>query len=537
MIDPAHLQTFTKDQLIVELIRAREECNELRSQLAARASAGVSPVVAKGPKYTVSLNVLNITGTTRQRVCRSVPLQAVLNRSYNRPDEREADTPVASPGERHPRFSVEMGRFSGFSVGSDDGGGLLLPGGRSPPPSEGRGSGQLSPQVGPAGSVKRGRPAPLLHVAGPLDSDAIVSRQTLHAFANMYQGAPLSPQSSQASSVMHYIMDVFVRAGDFSHEHLEASGTEAFGRTFLRLCGEVEKVLKDEPFHANVASPAYVFGDIHGNFRDLHYFATQLINFDDLRFVPYRLVFLGDYVDRGEFSVETVAFLFALKVLAPDKVTLLRGNHEDTLVNGDLNLYRDTSFRAQCRALFGTILGEEVWAKCNRAFSFMPLTANIDKKIFCTHGGLPRYNGGDDHRMEMLMRDDFPKMETFFSIPEREPALHTQCRQIASDVCWSDPADDDNATNQFGFGPNPRGNGVILFGTAAVDDFLDHYGFEYIFRAHQEKSDGLKISKNARVLTIFSTSAYVGHQNGAGVVYVGDGRIRLIVKEPDEEET
>jgi protein phosphatase len=109
-------------------------------------------------------------------------------------------------------------------------------------------------------------------------------------------------------------------------------------------------------------------------------------------------------------------------------------------------------------------------------------------------------------------------------------------RRVATDTCWSDPADDESRMDPFGFGHNPRGQGVILFGSRAVDHFLDRYGFEFIFRAHQEKSDGLKLSKNARVFTIFSTSAYVGHQNGAGVVLVADGKIRLIIKNADHED-
>jgi len=302
----------------------------------------------------------------------------------------------------------------------------------------------------------------------------------------------------------------------------------------LSLCKEVEKVARDEPAHPTVVSPAYVFGDIHGNFRDLYYFTTQLMIFDDLRFVPFRFVFLGDYVDRGEYSVEVVAFLFALKAIAPHKVTLLRGNHEDTLVNGDRNLYGATSFRAQCVALFGEMLGEKVWSQSNDVFSHLPLTANIDKKIFCTHGGLPRYRGGDDKRLDFL-NSKMPPMRSFFEIPATESEEAKTRRMAATDVCWSDPAEDDGRMDKYGFGNNPRGNGVIMFGSTAVEQFLETYGFEYIFRAHQEKADGLKISKNARVVTIFSTSAYVGHQNGAGVVYVGDSRIRLIVKEPDEE--
>lgn len=74
---------------------------------------------------------------------------------------------------------------------------------------------------------------------------------------------------------------------------------------------------------------------------------------------------------------------------------------------------------------------------------------------------------------------------------------------------------------------------MILFGTQAVNTFLDHFHYDLIFRAHQEKCDGLKLSKSGKVFTIFSTSGYVGHNNGAGVVLVADNTIRLIVKNAD----
>ena len=368
-----------------------------------------------------------------------------------------------------------------------------------------------------------------------LDADALVSNNTLHAFARSNADAPLSPQSMTATAMLKYLQETFTSNG-FVHE-AHPRQMEAVGRSLLSICADLERILVTGAPHPEVVSPIYVFGDIHGNFTDLNYFMNVIMNFGDMRFVPLNLMFLGDYVDRGPHGVEVVAFLFALKVLAPNKVTLLRGNHEDTLVNGDLNLYRDTSFRFQCRNLFGDMLGEEVWLKCNRVFAHLPLTASIDKKIFCTHGGLPRYNGGPDNRMDMLRSRDPPRLESFFQVPENESRSCAIYRQLACDVCWSDPAEDERMVDEHGFGNNPRGAGVILFGGNAVDRFLSNFGYEYIFRAHQEKSDGLKISKNARVVTVFSTSGYVGHQNGAGVVYVADGKIRLIIKEHEEDGT
>eukprot|EP00658_Telonema_sp_P-2_P033205 TRINITY_DN24420_c0_g1_i2.p1 TRINITY_DN24420_c0_g1~~TRINITY_DN24420_c0_g1_i2.p1 ORF type:complete len:465 (+),score=89.89 TRINITY_DN24420_c0_g1_i2:396-1790(+) len=367
-------------------------------------------------------------------------------------------------------------------------------------------------------------------------ADAMITHGTLHHFKQLYaadnSGGAMSPVSSYALSVYRYMLDTFAEGGKFSHN---PDDLEGLGRMMVNLCKETEVVLRSEDRHIHVQSPAYVFGDIHGNFRDLHYFIKSLVSFGDLCYTPHRFVFLGDYVDRGEFSPEVIALLFAMKVIAPEKVVLLRGNHEDTLVSGDMGGYGSTSFRYQCRELFGNMLGEEVWKRASTAFASLPLTANIDGRIFCTHGGLPRFDGGADNRLDVLMRPDFPRLESFFQVPEDETPEQRALRQAATDTCWSDPAEDESQLDSYGFGANPRGNGVILFGTEAVTQFLDRFGYEYIFRAHQEKSDGLRLSKNARVFTIFSTSAYVGHSNGAGVVLVADNKIRLIIKNPPEQ--
>ena len=108
-------------------------------------------------------------------------------------------------------------------------------------------------------------------------------------------------------------------------------------------------------------------------------------------------------------------------------------------------------------------------------------------------------------------------------------------------LMWSFPAACVNTSlsclplqmNEYGFGRNDRGNCIITFSEVAVDNFLSANGLELMFRAHQEKSDGLKLSKSAKCLTIFSSSNYQGHGNGAGVVYVGSsGKIKLILKDP-----
>ncbi|KAG5510553.1 hypothetical protein JKF63_06850 [Porcisia hertigi] len=530
------------------------------------------------PSFEISMSVIVI----ENGAALSVPLSSVLDKTYGRQDLRDIDTPVVSSKYIRDADSLQTQRFS---VGSARGGA-----GMEASPSinldeefaDSANSGRPSSALGRGSCLARGggmnvcgssdevddEPCPTDPRAGSvggdaaaasslaqragvahlnlrrdlllardvsLDADAIITNQTLRLFNQHFSRGVnmLSPMSSYGNAVYHYIVKTFAVRNGCEHS---PDDVEGFGRTLINLCDEVKHILQDEPRHSTVPSPCYVFGDLHGNFRDLFYFMDNLISFQDLRYTPHRFVFLGDYVDRGEFSVEVVAYLFSMKVLSPQKVLLLRGNHEDTLVSGDISGYGKTSFRSQCHGTFGMALGEEVWQRASKAFSYLPLTANIDHKIYCTHGGIPRYGGGVDDRLDILSSPDFPVMESFFQIPDNETPQHRMYRQIGMDTCWADPAENETELDKFGFGSNPRGTGVILFGSKSVDDFLDHFHFEYIFRAHQEKSDGLKLSKSARVFTIFSTSAYVGHKNGAGVVLVAEGKIRLVVKTADTYE-
>eukprot|EP01061_Rhynchopus_euleeides_P008300 TRINITY_DN17367_c0_g1_i1.p1 TRINITY_DN17367_c0_g1~~TRINITY_DN17367_c0_g1_i1.p1 ORF type:complete len:562 (+),score=182.16 TRINITY_DN17367_c0_g1_i1:295-1980(+) len=300
-----------------------------------------------------------------------------------------------------------------------------------------------------------------------------------------------------------------------------------------QMCKHAESILGKERMLMRVRSPLYVFGDIHGNFEDLHYFLEKLIPFGEIKCAAPSFLFLGDYVDRGDFGLECSVMLLTLKCLAPHKITLLRGNHETPEVNGDIAEYGELSFKHECIRKFGEKHGDQIWDSINRVFRLLPGAAVVDGTIFCAHGGIPRFNGGADDRLQVLDSPEFPRLPRIQSVPGLpENAYSARCRQMMEDLVWSDPAGTHEMLDTFGFGENRRGPGLKTFGSRAVDEFLNNNGFSHIFRAHQEKSNGLRISDNGRVVTIFSTSDYVGHQNGAGVVYVGDGTIRMIIKQP-----
>jgi len=166
----------------------------------------------------------------------------------------------------------------------------------------------------------------------------------------------------------------------------DGSGYFAFRREhIIALADECQKVLEEQPMVLRVDAPVKVFGDIHGQYQDL-------MRFFDLWGIPsehgdiecYDYVFLGDYVDRGNHSLETICLLMALKVKFPEKIHMLRGNHEDKWINNAFG------FAEECSQRLGEDPSEpdSVFNKINELFDWLPLSAVIEDKIICLHGGI-----------------------------------------------------------------------------------------------------------------------------------------------------
>lgn len=90
-------------------------------------------------------------------------------------------------------------------------------------------------------------------------------------------------------------------------------------------------------------------------------------------------LFLGDYVNRGFHSIETVCLLYCLKAKYPDKIIMLRGNHESRILTQTFGLYDE------CLRKYGSL---NAWRYITESFDFLPLSALIDEKIWCVHGGI-----------------------------------------------------------------------------------------------------------------------------------------------------
>lgn len=218
-------------------------------------------------------------------------------------------------------------------------------------------------------------------------------------------------------------------------------------------------------------APANVVGDIHGQFHDL----VELfkINGDPPQ---SNYVFLGDYVDRGYNSVETIELLMCLKLKFPDRIILIRGNHETKAVTSVYGFY-DEIIRKYGNATVWKLITEQV-------FNCMPIAAIIHDQVFCVHGGLSP---------DAEVVDSIEMIDRFQEIPSSGPYW---------DLVWSDPEDLEQS-----WGISGRGAG-FLFGQKATEKFNYVNQIGFICRAHQLVNEGYKYMFDNKLMTVWSAPNY-----------------------------
>ena len=376
--------------------------------------------------------------------------------------------------------------------------------------------------------------------------------------------------------------------------------TQTFSNHLVKLSKLAAQCMSKEERLLSLQSPIHIFGDIHGNLKDLHFFSDNLWKFG-ADVTDSKFLFLGDYVDRGQQSLEVVAYLFALKLRWPDKFFLIRGNHELRSMNGQR---WPTSFKGQCRRRFGEAIGMKVWEEINCAFDCMPLAAVVDESIFCCHGGVPRPTRalrqslveaagaqlpapvkrrldapaalegsvltsrarsslGRDRRLDILRAAPCPLRFPMLleGLHRRRTAAKPRVRRgtkrlvgvmagdvlqddelydgllrynVIHDILWADLATDatESGLNRYGFAPARRGTARVQYGNRAIEEFLDRNGLKLIVRAHQAISTGVRVSKSAKVFTVFSTSKDHGKGPKAtcGCLLVKQGKLIPITR-------
>jgi protein phosphatase len=256
-----------------------------------------------------------------------------------------------------------------------------------------------------------------------------------------------------------------------------------FGKDIvMSLCTAARKIFERTDIVTNIAAPFYVIGDIHGNIFDL--LRILILAHPPPR---SRLLFLGDYVDRGEYSIEVITLLFAFLVKYPGSLVMLRGNHEFESLNKNYGLHSDISAQYSSDLLFNLI---------NVTFSWMPLVAVLSDNIFCVHGGIS------------------PRLTSLSQIREIKRPLTSYDSDYVADLVWSDPCADSKT-----YDDSVRGLGV-RFGAAALQSFLTAMNMKTVFRAHQCVLPGVSRFGADQLFTIFSCSRYDGQDNRCGLLLV-----------------
>ena len=205
------------------------------------------------------------------------------------------------------------------------------------------------------------------------------------------------------------------------------------------LCRGVADMFSKEPIVLDIDSDCLILGDLHGHILDLFRVLKKFGTPEDKTYLV-----LGDLVDRGEFSLETVTLVFILKALFPKNVYVIRGNHEFPA------MFQYNGFAKQIEETYGN---HTVTYAFSQAFSVMPLAAKICNKIFCVHGGISPLL----QDLTQLTKIERPILD-YSGSDERD--------QIIADLVWSDPS-----TTQREFTVNPRGIGKE-YGYHSIAKFL-----------------------------------------------------------------
>ncbi|TPX71722.1 hypothetical protein SpCBS45565_g00797 [Spizellomyces sp. 'palustris'] len=303
--------------------------------------------------------------------------------------------------------------------------------------------------------------------------------------------SPASPRTAFSSSFggrigpkdKYDLDDIIARLLD-ARNHKVSKSLCLKNSEVLSVCHKAREVCMSQPVLLELLPPVNIVGDIHGQFHDL------LRIFDLCGYPPStNYLFLGDYVDRGKQSLETILLLLCYKIKYPENFFILRGNHECASVNRVYGFYDECKRRCNLK----------VWKVFTDVFNCLPIAALVAGKeryavlaIFCVHGGLsPSLHSMDDIRA-VARPSDVPDFG------------------LLNDLLWSDPSD--LATD---WEDNERGVSYC-FSKTIVSEFLSRHDLDLVCRAHMVVEEGYEFFNNRTLVTVFSAPNYCGEFDNKG---------------------
>ena len=253
----------------------------------------------------------------------------------------------------------------------------------------------------------------------------------------------------------------------------------------ISLCENLSFIFQQEDILLEINQDCIVVGDLHGHILDLF---RILKKFGSPPHQTY--LFLGDIVDRGEFSLETITLIFVLKILWPKNIYIIRGNHEFA------EMCQFCGFTNELKIVYNDNKIEQEFFK---TFSNIPLGALIFNKIFCLHGGIG------------------PSFEIIDQLKYISRPINNYNQEPIKSILWSDPI-----LEKKGFSISTRGSGC-LYGYDTINDFLIKNNLNFILRGHECIDEGVLSMFKNKLFTIFSASNYCGVQkNNSGIIIVSN---------------
>lgn len=261
---------------------------------------------------------------------------------------------------------------------------------------------------------------------------------------------------------------------------------------YENLCNKVTEIMKNEPTLLLLPAPIVVVGDLHGSLLD---FLRIIIYFEYNSNNTF--LFLGDFVDRGQFSLEILTILYSLKILYPKRFYFIRGNHEFENICSNYGFKEEIKMKSydnifnkgncQDSNIINNSDNDSVFQIFINTFLYMPLAAVIDDEIFCVHGGISPYltNLGKLSKIER-------PISNYTTLP------------LIEDIMWADVS---KTIKHDSYITNTRGTGTV-FSETQLDHFFRLTGLKSVVRGHQYIDCGVEFLFNKKLVTLFTASSY-----------------------------
>ena len=292
---------------------------------------------------------------------------------------------------------------------------------------------------------------------------------------------------------------------DKLHEELPFTDEQIF-----ELLKEVKPIIEKESSLIKIRAPCKVFGNLYGEYNDLMRFFESFGNpsddnqMGDITVMNY--IFLGDFCDRGYYSLEIILLLFALKVKYPDYIHILRGHHEDINVNTYYGLGQECKDR-----LSDNLLNPDgIFAQINNIFDLLPFAAVIEESILCVHGGI-------GSRLATLADIDNIKRPVKIVQEVSNPQ-----QQILIDLLWSEYTDEVNDLDVNYERDKKKYGFIVKYGKDRLNKFLSDNKLQMLITSHQFMYEGFMTFNDGTLLTVFSATNYMDQcGNVGGILYIG----------------